>query len=180
MTVSRPSSLPYLNAYSSSLQDQVRDLLQQKALGQWLLNKYKNSHAINSDKALFEYVQELKNEYMRNAPPLSKVAYSSQLKIIQHALGTHTTISRVQGNQLKAKREIKVASLFKQTPLEFLKMIVVHELAHIKVKDHDKSFYQLCTHMEPLYHQFELDLRLYLTYQDHAEGPEKNLWFNTI
>ena len=35
---------------------------------------------------------------------------------------------RVQGNRLKAKREIRVASLFKQTPAESLKMIVVHEL----------------------------------------------------
>lgn len=32
---------------------------------------------------------------------------------------THTTISRVQGNKLKAKREIRVACLFKQVPEEF-------------------------------------------------------------
>ncbi|MEY2840399.1 MAG: hypothetical protein RJB60_2698, partial [Pseudomonadota bacterium] len=36
------------------------------------------------------------------------------------------------------------------------------ELAHLKEKDHGKAFYQLCTHMEPNYHQYEFDLRLYL------------------
>jgi UTP pyrophosphatase len=45
-------------------------------------------------------------------------------------------------------------------------MIVVHELAHLKVKDHDKSFYRLCKHMEPQYAQYEFDLRVYLTYLD--------------
>ena len=45
-------------------------------------------------------------------------------------------------------------------------MIAVHELAHIKEKGHDKAFYQLCTHMEPRYHQYEFDLRVYLTHID--------------
>ena len=43
-------------------------------------------------------------------------------------------------------------------------MIVVHELAHLREKDHNKAFYQLCEHMEPGYHQLEFDLRLYLTH----------------
>jgi len=69
----------------------------------------------------------------------------------------------VQGGKLKTSREIRIASLFREVPLEFLKMIAVHELAHLKEKEHDKAFYQLCIHMEPAYHQYELDLRLYLT-----------------
>jgi hypothetical protein len=42
-------------------------------------------------------------------------------------------------------------------------MITVHELAHLKEKQHDKAFYQLCCHMEPRYHQLEFDTRLWLT-----------------
>lgn len=45
-------------------------------------------------------------------------------------------------------------------------MIVVHELAHLKEKDHNKAFYNLCCHMEPQYHQLEFDTRLYLTHLD--------------
>ena len=100
---------------------------------------------------------------MRQSPPISKVVYDPRLQVVRNALGTHTTVSRVQGTQLKAKREIRVAALFRDTPPEFLKMIVVHELAHLKVREHDKAFYALCTHMEPQYHQFEFDLRLHLT-----------------
>jgi predicted metal-dependent hydrolase len=45
-------------------------------------------------------------------------------------------------------------------------MIAVHELAHLKHREHDKGFYQLCAHMSPNYHQLEFDLRLYLTQQE--------------
>jgi predicted metal-dependent hydrolase len=74
----------------------------------------------------------------------------------------------VQGNKLKSKREIRVAALFKEGPAEFLKMIAVHELAHIKEREHDKAFYKLCTYMEPQYHQYEFDLRVYLTHLDQV------------
>ena len=56
-----------------------------------------------------------------------------------------------------------MASLFKEAPAPFLRMIVVHELAHLKERAHDKPFYALCTHMEPDYHQLEFDVRLWLT-----------------
>lgn len=170
--------LKYLAHYSENVQSQVRELIASDKLGALLLNKYSTAHNIRNDKALFDYVMALKNEFLRGADPLSKVAFDSKLKVIQHALGTHTTVSRVQGNKLKSKREIKVATLFKDVPLELLKMITVHELAHIKEREHDKAFYKLCTYMEPNYHQYELDLRIYLTYQDlpKTEGSTDPLW----
>jgi predicted metal-dependent hydrolase len=63
-----------------------------------------------------------------------------------------------------------VASLFKEAPAAFLKMIVVHELAHLKERAHDKPFYALCMYMEPAYSQLELDVRLWLTAQE-LEAP---------
>ena len=116
---------------------------------------------------------EVKGQYLRNAGQLSKVAFDGKLHVIQHALGTHTSISRIQGTKLRAKREIRIAELFKEMPLEFLRMIVVHELAHIKEREHNKAFYQLCRHMEPEYHQLEFDLRAYLTYLEATGQP---LW----
>jgi UTP pyrophosphatase len=160
--------LKYLAGYPDHVLDQVRLLCAENRLGELLLKKYRVTHNVRTDRALFDYVQGLKTEYLRTAEPLSKVAFDSKLKVIQHALGTHTAVSRVQGNKLKAKREIRVASLFKEVPIEFLRMITVHELAHIREKAHDKAFYQLCTHMEPNYHQYELDVRLYLTHTDMA------------
>jgi UTP pyrophosphatase len=160
--------LEYLSAYPDSLRAQVQQLLEQRKLGEWLLKRYPNAHDVRTDKALYDYVMVLKNEFLRNSDPLSKVTFDSKLQVITQALGTHTTVSRVQGNKLKAKREIRVASLFKEVPLEFLRMIAVHELAHLKEREHDKDFYKLCTYMEPQYHQYEFDLRVYLTHVDEV------------
>ncbi len=159
-------TLRYLAHYPEEVKIQVRQLIAQDRLGEMLGKKYTANHDIRTDKALYEYVLELKNRYMRSTEPISKVVYENNLQIIKNALGTHSTLSRVQGGKLKAKREIRVASLFKTAPPEFLKMIVVHELAHLKEREHDKAFYQLCVHMEPNYHQLEFDLRIYLTQMD--------------
>lgn len=165
--------LKYLNAYSEQTQTQVAALIAQNRLGDVLCQRYPSAHAVRTDRALYDYVQELKTDYLRNAEPINKVIFDNKIHVIQHALGLHTSISRVQGGKLKAKHEIRVATLFKQAPLEFLRMIAVHELAHVKEKAHDKAFYKLCTHMEPNYHQYEFDLRLYLT---HMDVSGEKLW----
>ena len=149
----------------------MQQLLDEQRLEAYLQQRYPARHQIQSDKALYAYTVALKQEHLRGAEPVSKVAYDSKLQIVQHALGTHTRISRVQGGQLKAKREIRVASLFREAPAEFLQMIVVHELAHLRVREHDKAFYALCTHMLPEYHQHEFDLRLWLTARDLGMMP---------
>ena len=166
-------SLKYLSAYSDQTRQQVAQLIEQNKLGDVLNKRYPGAHDIRTDKALYTYVQDLKSEFLRNAEPINKVAFDNKIHVIQHALGLHTSISRVQGGKLKAKHEIRVATLFKQVPLEFLRMIAVHELAHVKEKAHDKPFYKLCTYMEPNYHQYEFDLRLYLT---HIDVAGERLW----
>lgn len=170
----RPKPPPnYLAGYPVALTEQVQQLIGQGQLANMLLKKYPLAHAVRTDKALYDYVLELKGIYLRNAGQVSKVAFDSKLHVIQYALGTHARTSRVQGINLKTKREIRVAVVFKEMPAEFLRMIVVHELAHIKEREHDKAFYQLCRHMEPDYHQLEFDLRTYLTY---LEATGLSLW----
>ncbi|MDB5840641.1 MAG: family peptidase [Herminiimonas sp.] len=160
--------MKYLMGYPDDLRRQAQKLVDENRLGAVLLERYATPHDIRTDKALYQYVAGLKNAFIRNGEPISKVVFDSKIQVIRDALGLHTTISRVQGNKLKAKREISVSSLFKNVPIEFLKMIAVHELAHLKERDHDKAFYKLCTYMEPRYHQYELDLRLYLTHLDSS------------
>jgi len=166
----------YLSAYPPALTEQVHLLIKQNQLADILLRQYPLAHTVRTDKALYDYVLELKNTHLRNVAQLSKVGFDNKLHIIKNALGMHTTISRVQGAKLKTKREIRVATLFKEMPPEFLRMIVVHELAHMKESSHDKAFYQLCQHMEPEYTQLEFDLRSYLTYLDAGGNA---LWSGT-
>jgi len=158
--------LKYLAGYPPHVQERVQQILVEGRLGALLADNYGEPHAVRNDSQLYSYVQALKERHMRKAVPLGKVLYDSKLQVMKHALGTHTAISRVQGGRLKASRELRIASVFRDAPAEFLKMIVVHELAHLKQAEHDKSFYQLCTHMAPDYHQLEFDLRLYLTHLD--------------
>ena len=162
--------LKYLAGYPPHLQDKVRALIEQGRLGTVLAERYGQAHAIRNDGQLYEYVQQLKDRHLRKAVPLGKVVYDGKLQVMKHALGTHTAISRVHGGRLRASREIRIASVFRDAPADFLRMIVVHELAHLKEAEHDKAFYQLCTHMEPDYHQLEFDLRLYLTHLDLMRG----------
>ncbi|MES2581737.1 MAG: YgjP-like metallopeptidase domain-containing protein [Pseudomonadota bacterium] len=168
-----PVQWKFLQGYPPDTLAQVQQMLDGQRTGNWLLQKYPTAHGARTDRALYDYVQALKTEHLRGAEPVSKVAFDSKLQIVQHALGTHTTVSRVQGSKLKAKREIRIASLFKDTPEPFLKMIAVHELAHLRERNHDKAFYQLCTYMEPAYHQLEFEVRLYLT---HLDTGAARLW----
>ncbi len=161
-------SLKYLVGYPDRVQQQVRTLMEQDRLGTMLRDKYGEAHAVRNDTLLYDYTLALKDRYLRKAGPLDKVAYDGKLQVVKHALGTHTAVSRVQGSRLKASREIRIASVFRDAPAGFLKMIVVHELAHLKEHEHNKPFYRLCTHMAPDYHQLEFDLRLYLTHLENA------------
>lgn len=152
----------YLAQYPPSVLKQVNELVQQGQLADFLLKRHPKPHDISNDEYLRDYVLALKNQYMKKSSALSKVIYDSKLQVVHNALGLHSYVSRVQGGKLKSKNEIRVAAVFKKVSADFLNMIVVHELAHLKEKEHNKAFYRLCEHMLPAYHQLEFEMRLYL------------------
>lgn len=162
----------YLAGYPPELIAQAEALRLSGGLADHLARRLPEPHDVRSDAALFDYVQALKTRHLRKAEPLNFVGYDAKLRVLQHALGTHTRRTQVQGARLKMRREIRVATLFRQAPAALLRMIVVHELAHLRELDHNKAFYQLCQHMEPDYFQLEFDLRLYLmNLESPAGGP---------
>lgn len=163
--------LKYLAGYSPQITAQVARLVAENRLGSVIVQKYPKTHDIRTDKALYDFTVAIKNEFMRSSQPLSRVTYDGKIHVINNALGTHTFVSRVQGGKLKAKNEIRIAAVFRDAPREFLRMIVVHELSHLREKEHNKAFYQLCEYMEPAYHQLEFDTRLFLTHMEMAGSP---------
>lgn len=174
----KPAPPPdYLAGYPEDLVAPVRRLIAEQRLGDALLRKYPEIHEVRSDGALYDYVQGLRSQYLRNGAQISKVAFDSKMHVLRNALGTHTTIARQQGSKLKAKREIRIATVFREMPPQFLRMIVVHELAHLKESGHDRHFYQLCRHMEPAYHALEFDTRAYLS---HLASGGAALWVPAI
>lgn len=160
--------LPYLTGYSPELVDSARTLLARGELLKRVEARYPDRHQIRSSKQLGAYVQELKGRYLKRTPPLNRVLYDDKLDVVQNALGLHTTKVHPHGGRVHKRRELRVAGLFRDVAPEFLRMIVVHELAHQKHADHDSAFYRLCEYMEPDYQQLEFDLRLLLTAREHA------------
>jgi len=158
-----PTKLKYLSSYSLDLQKQVQQLIDENKLANFLLSKYPTPHNIKNDKELRVFVMGYKNDYLKKSPPLSKIVFDNKIHVIKNALGLHSYVTRIQGGKLKSKNEIRISSIFKLAPEAFLQMIVVHELAHSKEKEHNKAFYKLCQHMLPNYHQLEFELRIFLT-----------------
>lgn len=154
----------YLSPYAPEVQQQANAMLDSNRAGAWLLKRYPQAHLFSSERALYDYAQQIKNQHMRSSSPISKVIYDDKIHVINNALGLHTFVSRVQGKKLKAKNEIRISSLFRSVPEPFLRMILAHELAHLREKEHNKAFYKLCTYMEPDYHQLEFEVRLYLAH----------------
>jgi len=155
----------YIKHYPEHLTAQIQQLIDTDQLGAVLQKRYPDKHDIRSNKALYDYTMDLKNRYLRKSAPLSKIEFSDKAPAY-NALGLHKRISRAHGGKLVAKKEIHVDSRFRDVPEPFLRMIVVHELAHLKEMEHNKAFYKLCCHMEPDYHQLEFDLRVWLTWLD--------------
>ena len=158
------SQLEYIEHYPEHLKLQIKRLIDEEKLGKYLLMKYPTTHSITSDKALYAYVMELRSEFLRKSEPITKVLYDGKISDVNDALGLHRVTIKNHGGRLRSKSEIRVASLFKSVPEPFLKMICVHELAHLKEKAHNKAFYALCEKMELSYHQLEFDVRLYMTH----------------
>ena len=163
----------YLANYPPELIAQVESLIKNNHLADYLLERYPSPHNIANDRDLRDYVTTLKNRHIKKSAPLSKVIYDNHLHVVHNALGQHTYAARKQGGKIKTKNELRISAMFKNTPEEFLNMIVVHELAHLKEIEHNKAFYRLCQHMLPDYHQLELDTRLYLI-QLEIDGPLYN------
>ena len=156
----------YLAGYQESIRNQIRAILSSGKLKSYLDEHSPNGHKVRSDSDLRCLVMEYKNRFLKKSAPISKVVYDNKIHVIKNALGTHTYVKRVQGAKIKSKNEIHISAVFKQAPKDFLDMIVVHELSHVKEKEHNKAFYQLCQHMLPNYHQLEFDMRLYLIQQE--------------
>ncbi|WP_198414654.1 M48 family metallopeptidase [Chromobacterium phragmitis] len=121
-------TLKYLPQYPPALVLQAQTLFDSGELGPLLRDKYPDRHDVQTDKALYQFVSELKQRYLKHAPLPAKVLYDNQQHPLKGTLGTNTAISRVQGGRLKSKNEIRIASLFRELPLPFLQMIAVHEL----------------------------------------------------
>ncbi|MCT7940441.1 MULTISPECIES: M48 family metallopeptidase [Shewanella] len=161
----------YLSGYRPEIVNQIQSLVDNNKLAEHFLQRYPRIHDIRTDKALYDMAIAIKNAHMRQSDPLAKVIFDDKINLSHHALGLHSYVNRRQGNKVKAKNEIRISSRLKHTPIELLQMVVVHELAHLREKEHNKAFYQLCTFMLADYHQLEFDMRVWLVADEVGQSP---------
>ena len=164
--------MKYLAHYPEHVQAQAQALLDQDRMRPYLEARYGDldaRHDIQSSASLYQMATALKRKHMSSAPNLSKVRYCEKISTLNQALGLHTYATRVQGSKLKTKHELRVATVYKDGPREFLEAVVIHELAHLREKDHNKAFWRLCQHILPDYGQRELDMRLWLTWREASD-----------
>ena len=155
------TKIDYFQGYPQNIRDHFEHLIKNGNIRSYLLKKYPVGHQINTDKQLYEYANKLKQNFMKKSPQINKVKYVKQKDLILNSLGTHTSISH--------KHEIRIAVSLKNAPEEMLQMLVVHELAHLKEKDHSNAFYNLCEYMQPDYCDVEVDTLLFLSLVDQGE-----------
>ena len=129
----------------------------------WIAERYPERHKISSNQELFAYAQELKMRHFKNAPQLSKVQFDKNPRSAHKALGQHDKDLNASDKRLVKSREVRISGLFRAAPAAFLRLMVVHELAHQKYAEHDHDFYRMCSHIEPDYDEVEFDLRVYLS-----------------
>ena len=136
-------------------------------LSTWPFRLPERHEVVRSDKALFEYVRDLKARHLRNAGAAATRGLRRQ-RVLQHALGPHgAPRCRARASRCAA---IRVATLFKEAPAALLRMIVGPRAGPPAGVGPQQGFYQLCQHMEPEYAQLEFDLRLYLMHLDEQRS----------
>lgn len=156
----------FLKGYDSNLLTQVNKLIEENKLGDYLKSKYNMEKNLNNDKDLYNLGISIKNQYMKNVKTPDKIYFDNKIEFSNQALGLNSFIPKIQGKKIKIINDIKISSRFKKLPYEFTYNVLVHEIAHLKEKNHSKSFYMLCQNISPDYFQIDFDLRLYLTYND--------------
>lgn len=163
----------YLKGYSDNIHMSVKNLIENDKLGIYLENKYKKVNHLNKDKELYNLAKEIKDKYMKKQKLPERIFYDNKIELQNQALGLHSYIPLKQGKKIKMKNEIKISSRFKELPYEFMENVLIHELCHLKEKDHNKAFYALCKNISANYFEVDLDIRIYLTYVDIYQ---RNLW----
>ncbi|MCF2860104.1 DUF45 domain-containing protein [Pseudoalteromonas sp. SMS1] len=160
--------LKYFQHYPENVQAQVYQLISNNQLQTYFKRKFPNGHQLQNQQELYQYSTEIKQHFLKNTPRLNSVSFNKHSDMVKGTLGTHTHQNKVHGKKLKARYDIALNNQLKYAPEAILRALIVHELAHFKHADHSKAFYKLCCHMEPEYHQLELDLRLFVVLDEQG------------
>jgi len=85
--------------------------------------------------------------------------YSAQMQLFPSKLSFRK--AKTRWGSCSNKNSISLNYRMMKLPLDIIKYIIVHELAHIEHKDHQKKFWQLVASIMPSYKAYENELKTY-------------------
>ncbi len=112
--------------------------------GVWILGKFHTNHTYTKDELDLLYEKEA----TRIIPPMVDI-YSQKMQLFANKIGFRK--NRTRWGSCSGKNNLSFNIYLAKTPVEFIEYVVVHELAHIKYKNHSKEFWQLVRKYLPDY-----------------------------
>ncbi|WP_295420508.1 M48 family metallopeptidase [Sulfurovum sp.] len=101
-----------------------------------------------------------KEEASQFIPPLLR-HWACEMKLSPNNISFRKT--KRQWGSCSSKNNLSFNTMVMKLPLDVIQYIIIHELAHIKHKHHQKSFWALVEHYMPNYRQHVSELKTYST-----------------
>jgi len=93
-------------------------------------------------------------------PPLVE-KFSKQMELYPNRLSFRRT--KRQWGSCSAKNNISLNTMLAKLPKDLVQYIIIHELSHIRYKNHQREFWNLVEKYEPRYKQLTQELKEYQT-----------------
>jgi hypothetical protein len=119
--------------------------------------------SITSDSYDPDYFQQrldrfYKQQALEIVPQLVEY-YSQQMQLFPSKVSFRK--AKTRWGSCSNKNSISLNYRMMKLPLDIIKYIIVHELAHIEHKDHQKKFWNLVATIMPSYKEYEAQLKTY-------------------
>lgn len=154
----------------------VQEIVQKKAA--WIFSKYeiikqkisireiyeREHKVLLFGEKIFVHVEKSLEDFYKQKtketilPLVEK--YSSLMKLYPSSIAFRKAKRR--WGSCSGKNSLSFNSSIAQLPRESIEYIVIHELAHIKYKNHKKEFWSLVAEFSPQFKKHELDIKKYI------------------
>jgi len=124
----------------------------------------KNSHIVICYKDIdsIDYIiyDIYKDQAKEHIPPLVE-KLAKQMELYPNRLSFRRT--KRQWGSCSAKNNISLNTMLAKLPKDLVQYIIIHELSHIRYKNHQREFWSLVAKYEPRYKQLTQELKEYQT-----------------
>jgi len=118
-------------------------------------------YAEYDEKKLLKKIDTFYKSESQEYLPYIVEAWADKMKLYPKSLSFRKT--KRQWGSCSGRNDICFNTMMMKLPVSVIEYIVVHELAHIKHKHHQKSFWALVEHFLPHYREARKELKSYTT-----------------